>query len=105
MTRNFVKIRRRLLTQLIWLLRLVFVTVKESPMKMRTVLAIITGTLVWGASAAQAQITVNLVPGNFTYQFADPTTGAAITSMTITQGSTKSVAVYLVQTAGTPPNL
>ena len=74
-------------------------------MKLRPFAAVITGALIFGASSAQAQITVNLAPGNLTYQFADPTTGAPITSMTIPVGSTKSVSVYLLQTGGTPPNL
>ena len=76
-------------------------------MKMRTVLAIITGTLIWGALAAQAQIPVTLVPGNLTYQFADPTTGAPITSLTFASPTApaQSVALYLLQTGGTPPNL
>jgi hypothetical protein len=75
-------------------------------MNMRAIAAVITGTLLWGASAAQAQITTNLVPGNFTYQFADHTTGAPITSLNFTSiGQTLPVDVYLLQTGGVPPNL
>jgi hypothetical protein len=65
--------------------------------------------MAWGVPAAQAQITVNLHPGDFTYQFADPTTGAPITSLVIpTVGGTARVAVYLIQNpdaSSTPQNL
>jgi hypothetical protein len=55
--------------------------------------------MAWGVPAAQAQF----VQGNFTYQFADPTTGAPITTLTIPAvGDTAKVAVYLLQTGGTP---
>jgi hypothetical protein len=62
-----------------------------------------------GASTAQAQIPTsfpNPPGGEFTYQFADPTTGAPITTLTLpTVGSTARVALYLLQTGGTPVNL
>jgi PEP-CTERM motif len=58
--------------------------------------------MAWGLPSAQAQF----VQGNFTYQFANPTTGAPITNLTLTAltgpGSSGKVAVYLLQTGGTP---
>ncbi len=52
----------------------------------------------WAIPAAQAQY----VAGNFTFQFANPTTGAPETAVTIPSvGGTVSVAVYLLQTGGT----
>ena len=65
--------------------------------------------MAWGVPQAQAQITVNLHPGDFTYQFADPITGLPITTLAIpTVGGSAKVAVYLIQNndpASTPQNL
>src|SRR5205085_2846313 len=62
--------------------------------------------LAWIAPAAPAQFTASYIPGDFTYQFADPVTGQPITNVTLpTQGATAKVAVYLLQTGGNPPNL
>jgi hypothetical protein len=51
-----------------------------------------------GVSTAQAQY----VTGNFTYQFADPVTGAPITTLNVPLGGTGKVAVYMIQTGGSP---
>jgi hypothetical protein len=64
----------------------------------------------WAAPTARAQpITTNLHVGDFTYQFADPTTGQPITSLIIPgvgpPYDRARVAVYLVQQGGTPTNL
>jgi hypothetical protein len=61
--------------------------------------------LTWAAPAAQAQVTTSYAAGNFTYQFADPISGQPITSLTIPQGGTGKVSVYLLQTGGNVPNL
>jgi autotransporter-associated beta strand protein len=63
-----------------------------------------TAALAWAAQMARAQpIPTNLAVGDFTYQFADPTTGQPITSLTMAAvGNTARVAVYLIQTGGTP---
>jgi hypothetical protein len=76
-------------------------------MKSRSVTAVaaLALALAWGVPAAQAQVTTNYVAGNFTYQFADPITGQPITTLTIPQGSTAKVAVYLLQTGGNVSNL
>src|SRR5947209_12022806 len=77
-------------------------------MRIYGAIALVAGTLAWGASPAQAQITVNLGPsgsGNIGYVFADPTTGAEINSLQIVGQGTKQVAVYLKQLGGTPSNL
>jgi hypothetical protein len=55
-----------------------------------------------GVSTAQAQIATNYVTGNFTYQFADPVTGVPIAALNVPLGGTAKVAVYLIQTGGTP---
>lgn len=57
--------------------------------------------------AAHAQpIPVNLHVGDFTYQFADPVTGQPIASLGIGNiGGAAKVAVYLIQTGGTPSDL
>src|SRR5438105_14381015 len=59
------------------------------------------------AQLARAQLQVNLTPGDFAYQFADPVTGQTIATLTMDPGvsSTAKIAVYLLQTAGSPPNL
>jgi hypothetical protein len=60
----------------------------------------------FGTPTARAQITVSLHPGDFTYQFADPATGQPISSLDVAKvGDTSRVAVYLLQTGGTPSNL
>jgi hypothetical protein len=75
-------------------------------MRARTLVAAIVVALAWPLPPARAQILVNLVPGNFTYQFVDPTTGQPITNLTFNAvGDVKPVAVYLQQTGGSPPNL
>src|SRR5437868_4501968 len=75
-------------------------------MRIRAAIAVMALAFIWGVPAAQAQITVTLVPGNFTYQFADPVTGAPISNLNFTAiGQTQKVALYLLQTGGTPPNL
>jgi MYXO-CTERM domain-containing protein len=71
-------------------------------MNLRTAAAV-TAVFIWGVSAAQAQVTVNLVPGNFNYQFADHTTGQPISNLSITSlgdAGRKSFDVYLIQTGG-----
>jgi hypothetical protein len=75
-------------------------------MRIRGAIAIIAGTLVWGTTSAQAQVVVNLVPGNINYQWADATTGQPITTLNIPGaiGSTARVAIYLVQTGGNIQN-
>jgi hypothetical protein len=75
-------------------------------MTKRTAALVVAAVLAWQAPAARAQITVNLPPGSFTYQFADPATGTAISGLSFTAvGQSKQVAVYLLQTGGTPADL
>jgi hypothetical protein len=66
--------------------------------------ALVLGVLIWIVPAARAQVVTNLQPGNLVYEFADPTTGAPITTLNIT-GANATVAVYLAQVGGTPTNL
>jgi hypothetical protein len=68
-------------------------------MNSRAAAAIVIGVFAWAVPAARAQVVSNFQPGNFTYQFADPVTGAPITSLIVGPTGTK-VAVYLVQTGG-----
>jgi len=50
-------------------------------------------------------IPTNLVPGNFTFQFAN-TSGTPITTLNVPVGTnTATVRLYLIQTGGTPPNV
>ena len=73
-------------------------------MRIRAAVALM--VLACGVPAARAQITTSFVPGNFTYQFADPTTGQPISALTFANvGDTKKVALYLAQTGGTPPDV
>jgi PEP-CTERM motif len=78
-------------------------------MKMRLVAGAFVAAVAipWIAPSAQAQpIPVNVSVGDFTYQFADPTTGVPISSLHIpTVGASARVALYLIQTGGTPTNL
>jgi hypothetical protein len=75
-------------------------------MRIRTSIVSLIAALAWGLPAAQAQIAVNLAPGSFTYQFADPVSGQPITSLNFDNvGDTKGVAVYLLQIGGSPTNL
>ena len=66
-----------------------------------------TAVMIWAPQPAQSQpIPTNLNVGDFTYQFADPTTGQPLTTLGIaTVGATARVAVYLLQQSGTPSNL
>jgi hypothetical protein len=74
-------------------------------MRILGAVALAAGMLAWGASPAQAQITVNMGgsgSGNLTFVYANPTTGAEISNLVIpTVGGTAQVAVYLKQTGGT----
>jgi hypothetical protein len=72
-------------------------------MNLRAVIAGLACVFVWGVPGAPAQVTVNLTPGNFNYQFADHTTGAPITNLSISAlgaAGKKAVDVYLIQTGG-----
>jgi hypothetical protein len=74
-------------------------------MQTRSAAVAVAWLLVFGLRATQAQVAVNLQPGDFTFEFANPMTGQQIDHIILNYpngiGSAR-VAVYLVQTGGSP---
>jgi hypothetical protein len=66
---------------------------------MKRILAVLVAVLI-GTTRASAQGTVNLVPGDLTYQFADPLTGLPLTNLVFNGPQAQRVDVYLLQTGG-----